>query len=427
MSRLKQGRPPRSTRGRRCLYGAAVAAVAIGLAACSSSSSSSGASSSGAASGSGSSGAASGSPINVMVIAPFTLAVQPSKANYDAVRIQAALQNAKGGINGHKINVIGCDDQTDPNVGAQCAKEAVQDHVVALLGVFTLVSADIWPTINAAGIPEIGLVQYGAGDMISPNAWPLTAPAPVFNGSAMGYLATVKGCKRIADVQANTGADTAVPLALDKEATANTGAAYVGPFLTPVTQGFADAPAIARSIISKADCANVSAGQNGITLIKAILQQDPTFKLAANELAVPGDWPTQLGSQASAVNTIGGLAPDTSKAPGVVSYLTNMKAQAPGDPLSDFSKLAWASWYAFDQVASGINGPITAQSVTAALGKATAVNTDGITAPVDFTKPTPIGAITRIFTTQIFVLGADSGSVVQSGGLINAGTYFKTK
>jgi ABC-type branched-subunit amino acid transport system substrate-binding protein len=359
-----------------------------------------------------------------MVIAPFTLAVQPSKANYDAVRIQAALQNAKGGINGHKINVIGCDDQSDPNVAAQCAKEAVQDHVVALLGVFSLVSADIWPTINAAGIPEIGLVQYGAGDMTSPNAWPLTPPAPVFNGSTFGYLATVKGCKRIADVQANTGADTDVPLALDKQATANVGAQYVGPFLTPVTQGFADAPAIARSIVSKADCAAVSAGQNGITLMQAILQQDPNFKIAANELAVPGNWATQLGSQASSVNTIGGLAPDTSKAPGVVSYLANMKAQASSDPLSDFAKLAWASFYAFDDVASGISGPITAQSVTAALGKATAVSTDGITAPVNFTKATPIGSITRIFSTQIFVMGADNGSVVQSGGLINAATYF---
>ena len=362
-----------------------------------------------------------------MVIAPFTLAVQPSKANYDAVRIQAALQNAKGGINGHPINVIGCDDQTDPNVATACAKEAVQDHVVALLGVFTLVSANIWPAINAAGIPEIGLVQYGPGDMISPNAWPLTPPAPVFNGSAFGYLATVKGCKRIADVQANTGADTTVPLALDKQATANVGATYEGPFLTPVTTGLADAPAIARSIVSKADCGSISAGQNGIVLMKAILQQDPNFKIAANELAVPGNWPTQLGSQASAVNTIGGLAPDTSTAPGVVSYLKNMKAQAPNDPLSDFSKLAWASFYAFDQVASGISGPITAQSVTAALGKSTAINTQGITAPVDFTKPTPINSITRIFTTQIFVMGADNGSVVQSGGLIDAGTYFKTK
>ena len=408
---------------RRCLLAVPVILTVL-LAACSSSSSSSG-SASGGASGSSSgsaSGAATGSPINVMVIAPFTLAVQPSKANYDAVRIQADLQNAKGGINGHKINVIGCDDQTNPNVGAQCAKQAVQDHVVALLGVFTLVGANEWPIINAAGIPEIGLVQYGAGDMTSPNAWPLTAPAPVFNGSAMGYLATVKACKRIADVQANTGADTAVPLALDKEATANTGAQYVGPFLTPVTQGFADAPAIARSIVSKADCGSISAGQNGIVLMKAILQQDPNFKIAANELAVPGNWPAQLGSQASAVNTIGGLAPDTSTAPGVVSYLKNMKAQAPNDPLSDFSKLAWASFYAFDQVASGISGPITAQSVTAALGKSTSINTEGITAPVDFTKRTQTNAITRIFTTKLFVLGAHDGSVVQVG-LIDASTY----
>jgi ABC-type branched-subunit amino acid transport system substrate-binding protein len=401
------------------------AILALALAACSSSSSTSSGTTSSTSG--GASSAASGGALNVMVIAPFTLAVQPSKANYDAVRIQAALQNAKGGINGHKINVIGCDDQSDPNVGAQCAKQAVQDHVVALLGVFSLVSASIWPIVNAAGIPEIGLVQYGAGDMISPNAWPLTAPAPVFNGAGMGYLATVKGCKRIADVQANTGADTAVPLALDKEATANTGATYVGPFLLPVTQGLADAPAIARSIVSKADCANVSDGQNGVILMKAILQEDPNFKLAANELAVPGDWPTQLGSQGSAVNTIGGLAPDTSKAPGIVSYLTNMKAQAPGDPLSDFSKLAWASWYAFAQVASGIKGPITAQSVTAALGKSTSINTEGITAPADFTKPATINAITRIFTTKVFVLAADNGTVVQSGGLLDAGTYFNSK
>jgi ABC-type branched-subunit amino acid transport system substrate-binding protein len=417
MISLTAWRPGTSMR-RRCLL-ALPAILAIALAACSSSSS---ATSSGT-SGTTSSGT-SGGDIKVMVIAPFTLPVQPSKANYDAVRIQAALQNAKGGINGHKIDVIGCDDQSDPNVGAQCAQQAVRDHVAALLGVFTLVSANIWPIVNAAGIPEIGLVQYGAGDMTSPNAWPLTAPAPVANGSAMGYLAKVKGCKAVADVQANAGPNSDLPVALDKEATAAAGGTYVGPFLLPVTQGLADAPSIARSIVSKANCAEVSDGQNGIILMKSILQQDPNFKLAANELALPGDWPTQLGQQAGALNTIGGLAPDTSKAPGIASYLAQMKAQAPGDQLSDFSKLAWASWYAFAQVASTIKGPITAQSVTAALGKASSVSTEGITAPVDFTKATQIKAITRIFTTQFFVLGADNGSVVQSGGLINAGVYF---
>jgi ABC-type branched-subunit amino acid transport system substrate-binding protein len=408
MLSITAGRSGISVR-RRCAL-ALPAALLLLLAACSS-----------AATGT-TTGTASGGDIKVMVIAPFTLAVAPAQASYDAVRIQAEMQNAKGGINGHKIDVIGCDDQTNPNVGAQCAEKAVREHVAALLGVFTLVGTSIWPIINAAGIPEIGLVQYGAGDMTSPNAWPLTAAAPVANASSFGYLAKVKGCQAVADVQADAGANSDVPVALDKEAAAAAGAKYVGPFLLPATQGLANAPAIARSIASKANCANVADGQNGIILMKAILQQNPNFHFATNQLSLPTDWAAQLGPQGSALNGLGGLAPDTSKAPGIVAYLTQMKAKASGDTLNEFSKLAWASWYAFAQVASTIKGPITAQSVTAALGKASSVSTEGMTAPVDFTKRTQINPITRIFTTNLFVLGAHDGSVVQVG-LIDAGTY----
>jgi ABC-type branched-subunit amino acid transport system substrate-binding protein len=409
MLSITAGRSGISVR-RRCAL-ALSAALLLLLAACSS-----------AATGTTTTGTTSGSDIKVMVIAPFTLAVAPAQANYDAVRIQAQLQNAKGGINGHKIDVIGCDDQSNPNVGAQCAQQAVREHVAALLGVFTLVGTSIWPIINAAGIPSIGLVQYGPLDMTSPNAWPVTAAAPVANASSFGYLAKVKGCQAIADVQADAGSNSDVPVALDKEAAAAAGVKYAGPFLLPATQGLANAPAIARSIASQANCANVADGQNGIILMKAILQQNPNFHFATNQLSLPTDWAAQLGPQGSALNGLGGLAPDTSKAPGIVAYLTQMKAKAPGDTLNEFSKLAWASWYAFAQVASTIKGPITAQSVTAALGKASSVSTEGMTAPVDFTKRTQINAITRIFTTELFVLGAHDASVVQVG-LIDARTY----
>src|SRR5712664_1971940 len=136
MKSLTAGRSGTSVRRRYLL--AVPAALTVLLAACSSSTTGT------------TSTSASGGDIKVMVIAPFTLAVAPSKANYDAVRIQADLQNAKGGINGHKIDVIGCDDQTDPNVGAQCAQQAVREHVAALLGVFTLVGASIWPIVDGA-------------------------------------------------------------------------------------------------------------------------------------------------------------------------------------------------------------------------------------------------------------------------------------
>jgi ABC-type branched-subunit amino acid transport system substrate-binding protein len=350
-----------------------------------------------------------------MVIAPFSLPVSPSKANYDAVRLQAQAQNAKGGINGRKVQVIGCDDQSDPNVGAKCAQQAVREHVVALLGEYTLVAPSIWPIIERAGIPSIGLVQYASQDMVSPNAWPLVPPAPYANSSAMAYLMKNKGCKNVADVQADAGANSQVPVTLDKAAAAAAGGHYVGPFLLTVTNGLANVPAVARSIVSKADCATVTLGQNGITLIKALLQQNPNFKVAANNLSLPGDWAQQLGSQASAVYSLGGVAPDSSTAPGIVDYLKTMKAQASGDTLSDFAKLAWAAWYAFAQVASSISGDITAKSLTDALSRATSVDTHGITASPDFTKPHPVKQLTRVFSTELFVIGAQDGEVVQVG------------
>lgn len=358
--------------------------------------------------------AASGAPLKIMVVAPFSLAVGPAKANYDAVRIQADDANAKGGINGHKVDVIGCDDQNDPNVMAKCAQQAVSDHVVALVGEYSLVSNALWPIIAPAGIPSIGLIQFVPADQTAAGAYPINPPVVFGEAGATAYLAKEKGCKAIADAQGDTGS-SALPEKLNKEAAAAEGAKYVGPFLLPITGSLANAPAIAKSITSKADCANISDGENGIELMKAILQVDPNFHFATVSAALPGNWPSEMGTGASAVNAVGGLAPVSSTSPGVQAYVSEMKAKAPGDTLNDFSEQAWASFYAFAQVAGSIKGDITAQSLTQALGQASNVSTEGMTGTIDFTKPTPLAGIPRVFSSQLFVLGASNGKVVEVG------------
>jgi ABC-type branched-subunit amino acid transport system substrate-binding protein len=361
-----------------------------------------------------SSNATSGADIKVMVIAPFTLTVGPAKANLDAVKIQADLQNAKGGINGHKIVVIGCDDQSDPNVMARCAQQAVSEHVVALVGEYSLVSNVLWPIIGPAGIPSIGPIQFVPADQTAPGSFPINPPVVFGEAGATAYLAKTKGCKAVADVEGNTGSSS-LPGKLNKEAAAAEGAKYVGPFLLPTTGSLANASAIAKSITSKADCANIADGENGIALMKAILQVNPNFHFATVAAGLPGNWASEMGSQASAVNAVGGLAPVSSSAPGVQAYLSEMKAKAPGDALNDFSEQAWASFNAFEQVASSVKGDITAQSLTAALGHATNVTTQGMTAPIDFTKASSLAGVTRLFSTQLFVLGAKNDQILQIG------------
>ena len=42
--------------------------------------------------------------------------------------------NSAGGIDGHKVVLIVCNDQNNPNTAAQCAREAIKDKVTALVG-----------------------------------------------------------------------------------------------------------------------------------------------------------------------------------------------------------------------------------------------------------------------------------------------------
>ena len=110
----------------------------------------------------------------------------------------------------------------------------------------------------------------------------------------------------------------------------------------------------------------------------------------------------------------------------MVEYLQQMKAKSPGAQLNAFSEQAWASWYAFYNVASTIHGDINAATLDAALSKATSISTDGITAPVDFAHPEPFEGLPRTFSTYVAIARAVNGKVIQQGKFVN-GMSFLTK
>src|ERR1700761_3707726 len=85
----------------------------------------------------GASAAPSGSPIKVMTIA----SVNYSGPNYENILETAKLYqdwiNAHGGINGHPLEVSTCDEQGDPTKTAQCGRQAIANHDVAVVGSFS--------------------------------------------------------------------------------------------------------------------------------------------------------------------------------------------------------------------------------------------------------------------------------------------------
>ncbi|MGC8536533.1 MAG: branched-chain amino acid ABC transporter substrate-binding protein [Rhizomicrobium sp.] len=77
-------------------------------------------------------------PIKIGVQAPITGTYADEGQGIErAVQLLAAQQNAKGGLLGRKIEVITCDDRGEAAQAAICARQLVDDHVVAVIGSYT--------------------------------------------------------------------------------------------------------------------------------------------------------------------------------------------------------------------------------------------------------------------------------------------------
>ncbi|MCW3063732.1 MAG: lipoprotein, partial [Solirubrobacterales bacterium] len=138
----------------------AAGAVAMGLSACGGSSSSSTSSGTGA-SAAGTTTTAStklptGTPIKTMTIT----SLNSQGPVYPNISISAKAYekwiNAHGGIKGHPLQATVCDEHGKPTDAAACARQAVSDGDVAVVGSFSFLGTNIMPALIKANIPNFG-------------------------------------------------------------------------------------------------------------------------------------------------------------------------------------------------------------------------------------------------------------------------------
>jgi hypothetical protein len=110
--------------------------------------------------------------------------------------------NDNGGIDGHKLKVLTCNEH-NTHVGAgNCARRAVEEGAVAVVGSYSQFGSAFMPPLEAAGIPFIG--GYG----ISGEEFTSTSSYPV-NGGQAALLAgngrqLAHDCERVALVRPDT-------------------------------------------------------------------------------------------------------------------------------------------------------------------------------------------------------------------------------
>jgi ABC-type branched-subunit amino acid transport system substrate-binding protein len=361
----------------------------------------------------GNSSSGSDSDIKIMVLAPLTLASSPFQGALDGVQARIDMENAAGGINGHQVKVIGCDSQNDVNVAAQCARKAVSEHAAALVGSADYTGSTIWPIIESAGIPSIGLRQVTQLDNTNKFAFPIDASGPLTYGVAGAYLVKNQGCKTVGWMGVDYGAASQSAIAQSKAAVAKVGGQWGATQLFAATA--ADLAPQAAVALKDGNCFILAAGNLSPRSAQALYAINPNVKMIGTPDSLGGYLGSNYGASAVAVTQLSSMPSMDSDAPGVVAFKTQMGKDKPKTTLNNTSLRGWGGADVFIDIAKAVSGDVTPSAVYNTLLKSTNVTTDGVTSPIDFSTPKPFGDITRQFNTSF------SASLYQNGKLVERG------
>ncbi|MEW1722620.1 ABC transporter substrate-binding protein [Streptomyces sp. NPDC093109] len=125
-------------------------------------------------------GGADGSraPVTVMTWAPSGTEATNRPGMPAMAKAYARYVNAAGGIDGHKLRVLTCNERNDPAHAADCARRAVKAKVVAVVGSYSQHGREFMAPLEAASIPYLG--GYG----IAPEEFTSFMSYPVNGGQA---------------------------------------------------------------------------------------------------------------------------------------------------------------------------------------------------------------------------------------------------
>lgn len=269
---------------------AAVAALALIGAACSSDSSSSSGSSAGSSGSSssvdlsalGTANPATGSPISIGLITDGgggTIDAQSSLTEQGAKIATSYLNEFRGGVAGHKIDLVVCGNKATPAGAQDCANQLVEKKVSAVVWPFTGQGASV-PILTGAGIPIIAGSGSSTEELTSPGVFIITGGYPGTLG-AFALDAKNQGKKKFAMIVIDVPAATQGAQALGGIVFKNAGVDFE---VITAAPGTADlTPQLQQAVSDGADAIGVT---GDVTFCTSFLQAYGTLGLTATKYVI---------------------------------------------------------------------------------------------------------------------------------------------
>jgi ABC-type branched-subunit amino acid transport system substrate-binding protein len=359
----------------------------------------------------GAAAAPTGDPIKVMTVTTLNAAGPTYKNIANTAMAYEKYINARGGIGGRPLKVTVCDEQFDPAVATTCARQAVDEGMVSIVGSFTYFAESIVPVIS-----ESDITWFGACCPITPSE--LTSKHSFNIGNQPMYaVGAVKravddGCKTMNAVIID-GAQIFVP-PMENAAKALGTKFGKTVILPPTAQDYSSEVAQASegvdcviSIISETPFVtwNTAWTQSGTTA----RQYGPQGNL--NQVSAKGNEESTDG------DVIAGMYPDISSAPWA-EYLVALKEGGYDTNELDYNSLGgmgtWAAFVGFNQIASTVKGELTAKAFFDAASTTSKLDLNGMVPVLDFTKEWTDGlkGYERLFNRSVVFSKLEKGKVV---------------
>lgn len=356
-----------------------------------------------------------GDPVKVMTMAPIETEVLDSGSMLEIAQGAVTALNNAGGLDGREVQLITCNEGFDPNIAADCARDAVAEGVSAVIGGFTIFAATVLPILEKAGIPWVGPPLTSNEELSHPASWPVGAG--IMSMAALGARAVEDGCQDTVSVATQSGNEGSDQLAF----LVNDGMISAGgedPELVRVPQVVSDFSGVAEQL-SDADCVVISAPPavvTGIAAANASLGVTPNYYIFGGALTSAVIAP--LGSALDGAIT-------TSNYPVATDAAWDEARAAVGDLADDhnggwssiFAQNTWVAYQVFIDVASELDS-FEPEDITAALESADSVEAGDLTPPIDFTDGYDRDGLERIFNRQLMFL------TVQDAKLTPESDYF---
>jgi len=330
----------------------------------------------------------------------------------ETARVYGSWANAHGGVAGYKLNVKFCDAHGTPTAATACARKAVADHAVAVVGSFTFTGDAIVPVLQKARTSYFGLCcALSPTEFHSPVSFP-TGNQPLY---AVGLVsrAAKDGCKKMVGVIIQ-GAEIFEPFMTNAAKNLGKSISYVS--LPPTAQDYS--PQVAQATSGGTDC------------LLMIVSETP-YIAWMGPFSQLGHYVRMYGPQGNLDEKVIAAAPHSVTNGDVISAMfTSLGLPAWKDyraalkqykaATSEFydtfgGQGTWAAYLEFAQIVKGMKGPVNNKTFLAAASKAK-INLPGIVPRMDLSKPWgkvggPAG-LYRLFNRSVVFNQVKNGKIV---------------